>query len=220
MNAAPETARGWRRLRLADADIAWHPDRFAAPGEAWLAALRAEGAWRQHSLRLFGRTLSQPRLTAWHGDSGVRYRYSGLTLDAERWTPCLARVRRVVETELRRAGWSGASFNSVLMNRYRDGEDGMGWHSDDEPELGERPLIASLSLGAARRFALRRRDGGPRCTLCLGHGALLVMAGDTQRHWRHCVPKTRRPVEERLSLTFRRVLAIERAASARAAARR
>ena len=200
-------APGWQVLDWPDADIAWHADRFASAGQAWLHALWREAAWRQHSLRLFGRRLRQPRLTAWHGDFGVRYAYSGLRLEALEWTPCMSRVRHAVEAELRRAGWPDAAFNSVLMNYYRDGDDSMGWHSDDEPELGERPLIASLSLGAARRFALRHRHRSLATrTLRLGHGALLVMAGDTQRHWRHCAPKTRRPVGPRLNLTFRRIL--------------
>ncbi|HBK45083.1 MAG TPA: alpha-ketoglutarate-dependent dioxygenase AlkB, partial [Xanthomonadaceae bacterium] len=102
---------------------------------------------------------------------------------------------------------TGADFNSVLANRYRDGRDAMGWHSDDEPELGPQPLIASLSLGAARRFAFRHRsDPALRLALTLGHGDLLLMAGATQSHYRHALPRTARPVGERVNLTFRRIV--------------
>jgi alkylated DNA repair dioxygenase AlkB len=100
----------------------------------------------------------------------------------------------------------GADFNSVLVNRYRDGRDRMGWHSDDEPELGPQPVIASISLGAARRFTLKPRGEGAPLALDLPHGSLLVMRGDTQAHYRHALPATTRPVGERVNLTFRRIL--------------
>jgi alkylated DNA repair dioxygenase AlkB len=101
---------------------------------------------------------------------------------------------------------SGAEFNAVLLNLYRDGRDGMGWHADDEPELGRNPVIASVSLGATRRFCLRhRRRRDLKLDLPLPHGSLLLMAGATQHHWLHALPKTQRPVGERINLTFRRV---------------
>ena len=116
------------------------------------------------------------------------------------WTPLLAEIRRQVGEQV------GQPLNAVLLNLYRDGQDSMGWHSDDEAELGRNPLIASLSLGGERRFDLRRK-GGTRIehSLMLGHGSLLVMAGQTQHHWQHQVAKTRKPCALRLNLTFRLV---------------
>ena len=157
-------------------------------------------AWRQETLRLFGRSIPQPRLSTWYGDPGAHYRYSGLHLDPLPWHPALHALR----TRLRRR--LGHDFNSVLANRYRYGRDSMGWHSDDEPELGDEPLIASLSLGATRRFRLRHRARGETLDLDLDHGSLLIMAGTLQRHWQHQLPRTRRPLGERLNLTFRRIL--------------
>ncbi|OON70790.1 alpha-ketoglutarate-dependent dioxygenase AlkB family protein [Hymenobacter sp. CRA2] len=159
--------------------------------------------WRHEPIKLFGREVMQPRLTAWHGDAGVAYRYSGLQLQPEPWTPALQMLREQVQAA------TGAAFNSVLLNLYRTGQDSMGWHADDEPELGPQPVIASVSLGATRRFRLRPRPGSgpahPPISLDLGSGSLLLMQGDTQRYWQHAVPKTAQPVGPRLNLTFRRI---------------
>ncbi|MBC6612951.1 alpha-ketoglutarate-dependent dioxygenase AlkB [Hymenobacter sp. BT507] len=160
--------------------------------------------WRQEAIRLYGREVLQPRLTAWHGDSAATYRYSGLQLTPQPWTPALQELRKQVETA------TGAAFNSVLLNLYRYGQDSMGWHADDEPELGPAPVIASLSLGATRRFRLRPRDAReiPHAPLSLDlpSGSLLVMRGPTQQHWLHAVPKTARPTDARLNLTFRLIV--------------
>jgi alkylated DNA repair dioxygenase AlkB len=164
--------------------------------------LQATLAWAQHRVRVFGREHPTPRLCAWYGDPQARYAYSGQVLEPLPWTPALAHIRARLEAT------SGIAFDSVLCNLYRDGADSMGWHSDDEASLGPRPVIASLSLGATRRFLLRhrrRRELGP-IDLSLAHGDLLLMAGDTQRHWQHAVPRTRRPVGPRINLTFRRVV--------------
>ncbi len=191
-------------LDLPDADVVYDP-AFLAPGEAdaLLAALLDEVTWEQHHVRIAGKCIPSPRLSAWHGDPGVAYRYSGTTYRADGWTPTLAALRdRLLER-------TGHRFDSVLVNRYRDGADSMGWHADDELELGPEPVIASISLGAARRFALkhkRRKDVDP-VRLELAHGSLLLMSGATQAHWRHAVPKTARPVGERVNLTFRRIVA-------------
>ena len=168
-----------------------------------LHRLREECDWQQHEVRIAGRRLPCPRLSAWHGEPGAVYGYSGTRYAPAPWTPTLAMLRERIEQA------TGARFNSVLANLYRDGNDSMGFHSDDEPELGERPVIAALSLGAVRRFVLRhrRRKAEPSVTFEPAHGSLLLMAGDTQRNWRHALPKTRRPVGPRLSLTFRLVLA-------------
>lgn len=161
-----------------------------------MARLLAEIEWRQDIAMIVGRPVKLPRLTAWHGDAG--YRYSGIDNPPKAWTPLLLELRSVAERV------AGSAFNSVLLNLYRDGSDGMGWHADDERPLGQDPVIASLSFGATRRFRLKHRtEPGNSLTLELPPGSCLVMAGALQHHWRHALPKTRRAVGPRVSLTFR-----------------
>ncbi|MBE7376602.1 alpha-ketoglutarate-dependent dioxygenase AlkB [Pseudomonas sp. AL-54] len=186
-------------IDLIDAELRYLPhwlDRTTA--DVWLRRLIDETPWEQPQVRLYGRTLAVPRLVAWYGDAAARYRYSGLLHEPRPWTPLLEEIRRRLQVEV------DGRFNGVLLNLYRDGQDAMGWHSDDEPELGREPLLASLSLGAVRRFDLRRK-GGSRIehSLELGHGSLLVMSGATQHHWQHQIPRTRRAPMPRLNLTFR-----------------
>lgn len=158
--------------------------------------------WHQPRLFIYGRWVDSPRLAAWYGDPGKTYRYSGLVNEPLPWTAELSAVRKNLER------YCGTVFNSVLLNLYRDGEDSMGWHSDDEPELGVDPVIASLSLGGSRRFLFKHRRHKPTSThaFTLEHGSLLVMREGVQRDWRHSVPKTRRPVSARINLTFRQVI--------------
>ena len=184
---------------LADAELDYRPqwlDHDTA--DVWLSALLVETPWAQPSVQLYGRYYPVPRLVAWYGDADASYRYSGLTHQPLAWTRQLAEIRARVEAAV------GQRLNGVLLNYYRDGQDSMGWHSDDEAELGHNPLIASLNLGGARRFDLRRK-GSSRIehSLWLEHGSLLVMAGPTQHHWQHQVAKTRSPCAPRLNLTFR-----------------
>jgi len=160
------------------------------------AALQVAIAWEQHEITLFGRTVPTPRLTAWMGDAA--YRYSGIVNEPAPWPPLLVEIRDRLADEL------GVGFNSCLANLYRDGSDSMGWHSDDEPELGPRPTIASLSLGARRTFSLRHRGTRQRWSYPLGEGDLLVMRDESQVGYAHAVPKTGRPVGPRMNLTFRR----------------
>ena len=186
-------------LPLADADLqyiaAW---QNAAVADQWLKTLLAETPWEQPSVRLHGREYPVPRRVAWYGDAQASYSYSGLLHQPLPWTPLLASIRRQLEAQL------AAPLNAVLLNLYRDGQDSMGWHSDDEAALGRDPLIASLSLGGQRRFDLRRKGQGRIAhSLVLEHGSLLVMRGSTQHHWQHQVAKTRRPCEPRVNLTFR-----------------
>jgi len=166
--------------------------------DLWFRQLLEQTPWQQPQVRLYGRACPVPRLVAWYGDAEASYRYSGLTHQPLPWTPLLAQIRaRVVETV-------GQALNGVLLNYYRDGDDSMGWHSDDEAELGSNPLIASLTLGATRRFDLRRKGQGRiEHSLWLEHGSLLVMRGPTQHYWQHQVAKTRSPCAPRLNLTFR-----------------
>jgi alkylated DNA repair dioxygenase AlkB len=192
-----------RRFALADGGVvvlheAWLDAREAG---ALFAALRDEVGWRQERIRIHGREHLQPRLVAWFGDADASYTYSGLTLSPEPWPERLGSLRGRVESE------AGVPFNSVLCNLYRHGQDSMGFHADAEPELGKNPVIASVSLGATRRFAMRHaKDVRERLDLDLPGGSLLVMAGTTQHFWRHGVPKQRSIAETRINLTFRRIL--------------
>ena len=164
--------------------------------------LRGGIAWSQGTISWFGREVLEPRLTAWFGEAD--YTYTGRTLRAAPWPAPIARLRGRIERA------AEAPLNAVLVNLYRDGRDSMGMHSDDEPELGANPVVASLSLGAVRRFVLEpkkksaRRVG--RYELALGNGALLVMAGSCQHHYRHGVPKDEHCRSERINLTFRTVV--------------
>ena len=187
------------QLNLPDADVRlWRPAFRPDEVDELLALLRTRIDWQQEDIVIFGQTRRVPRLVAWHGDPGTAYTYSGTAHEPLPWTPELQRIRQRVE-EL-----TAHRFNSVLLNLYRDGRDGMGWHADDEPELGREPVIASVSLGATRRFKLRhRRSRSAANTLDLAHGDLLLMAGQTQHAYLHAVPKTARPVGTRVNLTFR-----------------
>ena len=167
--------------------------------EDWFHRLWDALDWREQEIVLFGRRVMQPRLVAWSADAGVRYRYSGITLGPSPWPPALEALRRRLDGEF------GTRFNSVLCNAYRDGRDSMGWHADDERELGPRPVIASVNLGATRRFRIRPREGGDSIGLDLEAGSLLMMTGSSQRDYQHAVPKTRRTVGPRINLTFREV---------------
>jgi alkylated DNA repair dioxygenase AlkB len=176
-------------------------ERWLAPAEAdrLFAALAGSLDWKQRAIRIFGREVLQPRLTAWHGDAS--YTYSGVTLSPAPWTPELAILRDRLRTE------TGERFNSVLCNLYRTGADSMGWHADNEKELGPSPVIASVSLGAARRFVLRHvKKTQPAVSLALPNGSLLVMGGTLQTFWRHALPKAPDVTVPRINLTFRRIL--------------
>ncbi|MDX1540548.1 MAG: alpha-ketoglutarate-dependent dioxygenase AlkB [Geminicoccaceae bacterium] len=153
--------------------------------------------WRQETATVMGRKIPIPRLTAWHGEAG--YVYSGIRMEPFAWTPPLLELKAVAER------FAGQPFNSVLLNLYRSGRDSVSWHADNEPGLGRDPVIASVSLGAVRRFQLRHRQTKERVDLDLPDGSCLIMAGATQHHWLHQIPKTARPVGPRINLTFRRM---------------
>jgi alkylated DNA repair dioxygenase AlkB len=186
-------------LDLPDADVTFYPAFFApADADRLLNQLRDTTAWRQEFIRLYGREIALPRLTAWYGDAGTGYTYSGIENVPTPWTPVLLEVRRAVGPV------GGVTFNSVLLNRYRTGQDSVAWHSDDEPDFGPNPVIASVSFGGPRTFQFRhRRRRGLTAAVELTHGSLLVMRGATQHDWVHRVPKTTRDVAERINLTFR-----------------
>jgi alkylated DNA repair dioxygenase AlkB len=187
---------------LPDADVRYAPQWLARDAaDALFVALRDGIAWERHRIRLFGRDVDAPRLSCWIGDAGATYTYSRMRHAPHPWPDALRVIRERLRSEC------GTDFNGVLANLYRDGNDAMGWHADDEPELGARPLIASLSLGATRRFAIRHRDNpARRLDIELEHGSLLLMGDATQAHYRHALPKTTRVVGPRINLTFRRLL--------------
>lgn len=189
-----------------DPDLFDYTPQFLAEPAAdhALERLWRELEWSQKEITLFGRRLMQPRLIAWCGDPEAVYTYSGLKLDPLPWHPLLRQLRGQIEQ------FTGHRFNSVLANAYRDGRDSMGWHSDDERELGRNPVIASLSLGAVRRFLLRSKqvDAGTRrasLALALGHGSLLIMQGDSQQRFQHSLPRSRQAAGLRINLTYRLV---------------
>nr|WP_257388128.1 alpha-ketoglutarate-dependent dioxygenase AlkB [Tahibacter caeni] len=172
---------------------------FADPAELF-AQLQAEIPWERHRLQIFGREVDSPRLSCWIGDADAVYTYSRTRFVPRPWTPVLAELRGGLQA------LCAQSFNSVLCNLYRDGRDHMGLHSDDEPELGPVPVIASLSFGATRRFRLRhKRDKATGLELALNSGSLLLMAGATQRNYRHDLPRALRVQAPRINLTFRRI---------------
>jgi alkylated DNA repair dioxygenase AlkB len=180
--------------------LLWEP-AFCAPGEAdrLFGWLRTAIPWRQETVR--GKPL--PRLNAWFADAGLRYSYSGVSHAGTGWMAELNDIKRAVEEA------AGTTFNSLLLNLYRDGRDSIGFHTDAEPELGPNPVVATLSFGSPREFVLKHKARKEVLRYQLGHGSLLVMGGTSQHHWLHAVPKTERPVGERISLTFRRIVQVE-----------
>ncbi len=164
------------------------------------AHIYAETPWSLRSMVMYGRRVEQPRLTAWYGDPGCSYAYSGVKNEPKPWTDYLSRLRAELQNALE------VEFNSVLLNLYRDGSDSVAFHADNERELGAQPLIASLSFGAPRKFTFRhRRREFPDRTLELKDGMLLIMMGDTQTNWLHSIPKDKSK-EPRLNLTFRKIV--------------
>lgn len=154
-------------------------------------------SWEQHHITLFGKTVEEPRLSAWFHVDGAPYVYSRSIREAQPFSPLLASIMKKCEQV------SGSTFNCALANLYRDGTDAMGWHADDEPELGREPVIASISLGAPRRFDLRHRATGHTERIVLPNGSLLVMSGQSQHQWVHQIARTTKVTTPRINLTFR-----------------
>lgn len=161
--------------------------------------LLQEQDWPDNRYSVAGRQFTLPRLQTWHADPGISYSYSNNLLQTRPWTPLLSKIRSKIETAL------NYSFNSVLVNCYRDGSDYVGWHADNEPELGAHPFIASLTLGASRLFAYRHKKSLEQGQITLNSGTLLIMQPDFQHHWLHSVPHDRNLTEGRINLTFRKV---------------
>ena len=185
-------------IPIRDGELGWLEQLpLPWPNAVVMARLVAETAWREETIVVYGKRHLQPRLSAWHGDKG--YRYSGLSLAPQPFTPLLDTIRAAAEQA------TGRRYNSVLLNYYRDGRDSMGMHSDDEPELGPEPAIASVSFGAIRHFILRHKATKETLKLPLSDGSLLFMAGRTQANWMHGINKTAQLLGPRINLTFRKI---------------
>lgn len=186
-------------IKLQDAELLYQPAFFdKAESDSIFKTLLETIEWKQDKIIMYGKELLLPRLSAWYGDNNKPYTYSGITLNPLPWTDELLQIKEKIE------GVAKVKFSSVLLNRYRDGQDYVGWHTDAEKELGENPIIGSVNFGATRKFQLRRIDDHKeKFEVELKHGTFLVMQGSTQHFWQHQVPKTATKIGERLNLTFR-----------------
>jgi len=186
-------------IKLQDAELLYHNAFYdKAESDRIFKTLLETIEWKQDKIMMYGKELPLPRLSAWYGDNNKPYTYSGITLNPLPWTDELLQIKEKIETEAK------VKFSSVLLNRYRDGQDYVGWHTDAEKELGKNPVIGSVNFGATRKFQLRRIDDHKvKYELELKHGTLLLMRGETQHYWQHQVPKTSANIGERLNLTFR-----------------
>jgi alkylated DNA repair dioxygenase AlkB len=202
MTALPHFELPDQTLHLPGADLRYQTHWIDIAGaDALFATLRDGIAWERHRIKLFGREIEAPRLSCWIGDPEAVYTYSRMRHEPRPWPAALRPLRERLRAE------TGTDFNGVLANLYRDGHDSMGWHADDERELGKRPLIASVSLGVSRRFLIRHREQtSRRLSIDLAPGSLLLMGGDTQQNYRHALPKTARATGMRINLTFRRLI--------------
>jgi alkylated DNA repair dioxygenase AlkB len=163
--------------------------------------LVTEVPWRQQIIQMYGKEVTTPRLTAWYGDANKSYQFSGTRFDPLPWTSELFELKEKIQET------TGLSFNSVLLNYYRSGNDSVAWHSDNEKELGINPHIASLSIGQARQFEFRHKtEHAKKYALNLENGSLLIMKGDLQHHWEHRIPKSKTQLRERINLTFRSIV--------------
>lgn len=166
---------------------------------AYYNNLMSEIAWENDTVHLFGKKYITKRKTAWYGDTGLAYTYSGNTRKAFNWQHDLLKIKEKIEKDLKE------TFNACLLNLYHDGSEGMSWHSDNEKELGHKPSIASVSFGAPRKFSFKHKIDKDRHSVMLENGSLLLMKGAMQDYWLHCIPKTSKVVSPRINLTFRKI---------------
>ena len=189
-------------LDMPDAKVAFYKHFFGAKeSDQLFQILLNETQWRQDSMSVYGKVINLPRKTAWYGDRGRSYTFSGIHLEPEPWTPALLQIKKRIEEV------SDVEFNSVLLNLYRHGQDSISWHTDAERELGENPTIGSVSFGEGRRFMFRHKhDKELEAEVDLTHGSFLLMGGETQHYWQHQIPKTTKQVKPRINLTFRTIV--------------
>ncbi len=186
-------------LNLPDSDITYYPEFFSVKeSEIYFQYLLKNVPWQQDDIKIFGKTYKQPRLTALFANNKEPYSYSNITMHPHPFTKELLTIKSKVESVI------CANFTTCLLNLYRDGQDSNGWHADNEKELGENPIIASVSFGAERLFKLKHReDSRLKKDLILQNGSLLIMKGETQHRWLHQIPKTKKEIGKRINLTFR-----------------
>ena len=185
-----------------ESELFYYPAFYAVQeANRIFSELQNDIAWEQKNITIYGKQFQEPRLSAWYGDDSARYQYSGILLDPKPWTPLLLEIKKKLEQE------HPFQFNGVLLNYYRNGSDSMGWHRDNEKELGKETVIASLSFGAARSFQVRKySDKSHKLDLPLASGSLLIMRGNMQEHWEHALPKRLKLQSPRINLTFRRIV--------------
>jgi alkylated DNA repair dioxygenase AlkB len=194
--ASPKTKSGLAVIE--NGEYLFYPDFFKkSESDMYLQKLKTDIEWKQESMNMYGKQVAFPRLTAWYGDNDKPYSFSGITLAPKIWTNELIEIKDKIEPI------SKVQFNSVLLNRYRSGNDSITWHTDAEKELGRNPIIASVNFGATRKFQLRHVKTKEKLEIELTHGSLLIMQGELQHYWQHQVPKTSQNVSERINLTFR-----------------
>ena len=195
----PENPNKVEEIPIQDGELRLFPQLFLSEeSNAYFSKLKKDVTWQQEEIKLYGKKIPLPRLTAWFGDEGKTYMYSGITVEPEPWTPTLSEIKNRIEEV------SNVTFNSVLLNYYRNERDSVSWHSDDEPELGKDPIIGSVSFGDVRTFQLKHKtDKSLTISRDLPDGSYLVMTGSTQHHWLHQIPKRTRKIGPRINLTFR-----------------
>ena len=188
-------------IDLPEASLVYYPHFFSAEkSDIYYDDLLHSLNWKQDKIRMFGKEILQPRLTSFYGEQGKDYSYSGLRMEPQDFTSELTEIKKKCEQ------YAETEFNVCLANLYRDGSDSMGWHADDEKELGDEPVIASVSFGAERIFHLKHKTNPTaRHKIRLQHGSLLIMKGTTQQFWKHQLPKTKQRVDPRINLTFRKI---------------
>ena len=195
-----DNVRG-KHLNIPDAEVTYYPGFFSkVEANDLYTQLLAKVDWVQNKIKMYGKENLVPRLEAWYGDKGMTYTYSGITQEPKPWIDELLEIKSAIEP------LANITFNSVLINYYRDGKDRVAWHSDDEKELGPNPIIGSVSLGAERKFKLRHKnysENGHQTALDLENGSLLLMKGTTQQFWKHEIPRTSVSIGGRINLTFR-----------------
>jgi alkylated DNA repair dioxygenase AlkB len=183
---------------IKDGEIIFYPNFFLKQeSDELLKNLRNNIQWKQESMRMYGKVIEFPRLTAWYGNNDKAYSFSGITLQPHPWTNDILFIKKRIEPK------ANVQFNSVLLNLYRNGNDSISWHTDAEKELGINPIIASVNFGETRKFQLKHNKTKEKIEIELSHGTLIIMQGELQHNWQHQVPKTSKPVKERINLTFR-----------------
>lgn len=188
-------------LLPSDGSAVLFPDFLCeSDADKYFSGLHNNTPWEQNFIRLFGKEVSEPRLSTWHAEADLPYTYSGVPRTPHPWKEPLSSLRTACEAH------TGQSFNGALLNLYRTGLDAMGWHSDDEAVNGPNPVIASISLGTERRFDFRHKQSREMISVVLPHGSLLVMSGACQTFWLHRIAKTTRQTEPRINVTFRRLI--------------